>query len=367
MPLTLAVLKERAQGEARVALSPETAKLFVAAGFAVRLETGAGEAAGLPDALYVEAGATIASTPEAALAGASLVLAVQRPDASWREQIPSGCALVGMLDPHAHASDAAWYASQNIAAFAMERIPRISRAQSMDTLSSQSNLAGYRAVIEAVSAMGKAVPLLMTSAGTVAPARFVILGAGVAGLQAIATARRLGGIIAAFDVRPAVKEQVESLGASFIEVPADPNESAETSGGYAKEMSESYQNRQRQAIHDAVAKADVVISTALIPGREAPELLTDAMLADMKAGAVIVDMAAASGGNYRGTQRGEVIRVGGVMVIGYDNLPSRVAFDASRLYAKNLYNFVALLHAKDADTLTLDSDDEIVKATRWGG
>ncbi len=275
--------------------------------------------------------------------------------------MPEGALLAGMLDPYAQPDTLAGYNLKKISAFALELLPRISRAQAMDVLSSQANLAGYRAVIDAVAACGKVAPMMMTAAGTVAPAKALVLGAGVAGLQAIATAKRLGAVVSAFDVRPAVKEQVESLGAKFIEVPAE--ESGETSGGYAKEMSEDYKRKQAQLIHDTLKKMDMVISTALIPGKPAPILITEDMVKDMKPGSVIVDLAAASGGNCPLSELDKIVVKHGVALIGYGNMPSRVAIDASQLYARNLYNFVSTLLLGKDGALQVKWDDELVTGT----
>ncbi|MCC7260311.1 MAG: Re/Si-specific NAD(P)(+) transhydrogenase subunit alpha [Alphaproteobacteria bacterium] len=365
--MKIAVLKERREGEKRVAASPDTVKKFIELGAEVSVETGAGLASSIDDAEYVAAGAIIARSPEGACKDADVVLKVQRPlkrgegDLDEMALCKKGAVLVGMLSPLEFPSDTAHYADAGITAFAMELVPRISRAQAMDVLSSQSNLAGYRAVIDAVAAFNKAIPMMMTAAGTVAPAKVLVLGAGVAGLQAIATAKRLGAVVSAFDVRPAVKEQVESLGAKFVEVPAEEGASAETKGGYAKEMSEDYKKRQRQLIHDTIEKQDIVITTALIPGRPAPELITEEMVKDMKEGGVIVDLAAAAGGNCPLTKADQVVEAHGITIIGHTNMPSRVAVDASRLYARNLLNFVALIVDKASKQIAINWDDEIIR------
>lgn len=350
MAMNIVIVKERLAGEKRVAATPDTVKKLVAAGQAVHVEPDAGAGSSIPDAAYQAAGATLS----APLENADLLLCVNAPDAAQLQALKPGAMVLGMLDPfHFNAVP---YTAKKLTAFALEKLPRISRAQSMDVLSSQSNLAGYRAVIEAVAHFGKAVPMMMTAAGTVAPAKALILGAGVAGLQAIATAKRLGAVVSAFDVRPVVKEQVESLGAKFIEVPAEEN--AETGGGYAKEMSEDYKRRQSELIHQTIIKQDIVITTALIPGKPAPTLITEAMVKEMKPGAVIVDMAAASGGNCPLTEAGKAVVKHGVSLLGYTDLPSRVAVDASQLYAKNLLNFITTLLLPE-----IKWEDELVKGT----
>jgi H+-translocating NAD(P) transhydrogenase subunit alpha len=301
------------------------------------------------------------------LAGADIVLKVQRPllegGADELAGMKQGAVLIGMLQPLQHADEVAAYARAGITAFAMELIPRITRAQSMDVLSSQANLAGYRAVLDAAGEFGRAFPMMMTAAGTIPPTRVLVMGAGVAGLQAIATARRLGAIVSATDVRAAAKEQVESLGATFLTVDLEAMKAAETTTGYAKEMSEDFQRRQREHVHEALKKIDVVICTALIPGRKAPVLITAPMVADMKPGSVIVDLAVEQGGNVEGSRSGEVVTTAnGVKLVGHANVPSRIAVDASQLYAKNLLNFLALIVDKDK-TLKIDAADEIIKGT----
>jgi H+-translocating NAD(P) transhydrogenase subunit alpha len=358
--MQIAVLRERKTGELRVAATPDAVKKYAALGAAVTVESGAGEGASISDADYEAAGAAIAKDANNCASDADIVLKVRAPEKEELQAMREGTLLVGMLDPYSEKDAIDLYNNKKISAFALEFLPRISRAQSMDVLSSQSNLAGYRAVIDAVAAFGKVVPMMMTAAGTVAPAKVMVLGAGVAGLQAIATAKRLGAVVSAFDVRPAVKEQVESLGAKFIEVPAE--ESGEASGGYAKEMSEEYKRKQQQLIHDTIKKQDVVITTALIPGRPAPVLITEDMVQDMKHGAVIVDLAVTAGGNCPLSELNKKVVKHGVTLIGYCNLPSRVAVDASQLYARNLYNFVsALLVTKEG--LNPKWDDELIIGT----
>ncbi len=354
-PMHIHVLKETLPLERRIALSLDTVKKYVAAGHTVSVAAGAGLGSSLSDAMLQQAGAQIGDQA----ADADIILCVQYPQSLSAKH---GAVLIGMLDPYKNKEKIAALATKNISAFTLEFLPRISRAQSMDVLSSQSNLAGYRAVIDAVAELGKAVPMMMTAAGTVAPAKALVLGAGVAGLQAIATAKRLGAVVSAFDVRPAVKEQVESLGAKFVEVKSDEAANAETKGGYAKEMSEDYKCQQAQLIHDTLKSQDIVIATALIPGKPAPVLITEAMVKDMKPGAVVVDLAVASGGNCPLTEADKIVTKHGVTFIGHTNMPSRVASDASQLYARNLYNFLGLLIGKDGK-LNINLEDEIIKAT----
>jgi H+-translocating NAD(P) transhydrogenase subunit alpha len=364
--MKIAIPKERRPQEARVAASPDTVKRMIAMGLEVAVETGAGAGAAFPDSALATVGATVLPDAASALAGADIVLKVQRPlienGVNELTGMKEGAVLIGMLQPLQHPDEVAAYAKAGVTAFAMELIPRITRAQSMDVLSSQANLAGYRAVLDAASEFGRAFPMMMTAAGTVAPARVLVMGAGVAGLQAIATARRLGAIVSATDVRAAAKEQVESLGASFLTVDLEAMKAAETTTGYAKEMSEDFQRRQREHVHEALKKIDVVICTALIPGRKAPVLITAAMVADMKPGSVIVDLAVEQGGNCEGSRPGEVVTTAnGVRLVGHANVPSRIAVDASQLYARNLLNFLALI-VKDK-ALTIDAADEIIKGT----
>lgn len=360
--MKIAVAKETSALEARVALSPDTAKRFISLGATVAVEKGAGLASGITDEAFATAGATLAANAGEAYQEADIILGVGHPWAELVALMPQGAVLVGMLSPLDKETDFGPLNQRSIHAYAMELLPRISRAQSMDVLSSQSNLAGYRAVIEAVAATSKTVPMMMTAAGTIPPAKVLVLGAGVAGLQAIATAKRLGAVVSAFDVRAAVKEQVESLGAKFVEVKA--NETGEATGGYAKEMSEEYKKRQAQALADSIKVQDIVITTALIPGKPAPELITEAMVQSMKPGSVIVDLAAANGGNCKLTKRDHAVNAHGVTILGYTNLPSRAAYDASPLYARNLFNFVStLMIDKDTRTLSIQADDELIKGT----
>lgn len=358
--MKIAAVKETAALESRVALTPDSIKKFRALGMDVAIERGAGLASGISDAAMAEAGATLADTPTQALEAADIVLAVSMPSREVIGQIPQGGIVIGMLDPLNKLTDFTPLNARNIHAYAMELLPRISRAQSMDVLSSQSNLAGYRAVIEAVAATSKTIPMMMTAAGTIPPAKMLVLGAGVAGLQAIATAKRLGAVVSAFDVRAAVKEQVQSLGAKFVEVAG----ADDAAGGYAKEMDEDYKQRQEQAIADVIKSQDIVISTALIPGKPAPRLISEAMVQSMKASSVIVDLAAASGGNCALTQADTVVQAHGVSIIGYTNLPARAASDASPLYARNLFTFVStLMFDKESKRLNVLGDDELIKGT----
>lgn len=358
--MKIATVTPKKAGEKRAALSPDAVKKLTALGVEVAVESGAGNGSGIVDSAYQQAGANLTSANDA-LARADIVLAVNLPENDEIKLMKPGAALVGMLDPLTIKSALPVLNAQKIAAFSLEWLPRISRAQSMDVLSSQSNLAGYRAVIEAVAAAGKVVPMMMTAAGTVVPSKALILGAGVAGLQAIATAKRLGAVVSAFDVRPAVKEQVQSLGAKFIEVPVE--ESGENAGGYAKEMSEEYKKKQSQLIHDTIVKQDMVITTALIPGKPAPTLITEEMVKSMKPGAVIVDLAAASGGNCPLTKPDKVITKHGVTIVGYTNLPSHCAADATLLYAKNLYNFITTLLLDKQGAYAPQWEDELVVGT----
>jgi len=365
--MKVAIVKERSPHEMRVAASVETVKKMIALGLEVIVEKGAGIASAIRDEDYKNAGATLAKDFAAAVQKADIVLKVQRPLSSKEEGIdevsllPQEVTMIAMLAPYNTPEQFKNYASRKITAFSLELAPRITRAQSMDVLSSQSNLSGYRAVIEASTLFGRVFPMMMTAAGTVPPARILILGAGVAGLQAIATARRLGAIVSAFDVRAAAKEQVESLGATFISVESE--EKGEGTGGYAKEMSADYQKRQAEKIHEAVQKSDIVITTALIPGKPPPRLVTDSMVRDMKEGSVIVDMAVEAGGNVEGSVLAQVTEKHGVKICGYANLPSRIARDASALYARNIFNFLNLLWDREQKKLNINLEDDIIKAT----
>ena len=363
--MKIAIPKERREGERRVAASPQAVGKFAALGVDVTVEAGAGEASAIGDAAFAEAGATVAATADETWDGADAVLKVARPMTAEEGEdemarLASGQVLVALLAPLQHRDRVRDYAARGVTAFAMELVPRISRAQGMDALSSQGNLAGYKAVLDAAAEFGKVIPMMMTAAGTIAPAKVLVLGAGVAGLQAAATARRLGAVVSAFDVRPAVKEQVESLGAKFIEVPDEEAEKAETAGGYAREMGEDYRRRQGELIHETLKSHDIAICTALIPGRPAPTLIAASMVADMKPGSVIVDLATESGGNCELSRHGEVVRENGVAIVGHANVPSRVAVDASALYARNLFNFVSPMIDGAAGSLKIDWEDEVV-------
>lgn len=365
--MKIAIPRERREHEKRVAASPDTVKKFVGLGAEVIIETGAGTASSFSDAEYEAAGAKIAADEAAALKDADIVLKIQRPltKAEGEDEIAlmkKGAILIGHLAALQNKDLAADYAKAGITAISLELLPRISRAQSMDILSSQSNLAGYKAVLDATAEYGRALPMMMTAAGTIAPAKIFIMGVGVAGLQAIATARRLGAIVTATDVRAATKEQVESLGAKFVMVESD--ETGETEGGYAKEMSEDYKKRQAELVFEHIKKQDIVITTALIPGRTAPILITDEMLAVMKPGSVIVDLAVEAGGNVAQAKLGEVVTTAnGVKIVGHHNVPSRLASDASSLFAKNLFNFLNPMIDKETGNLNLNWEDELVTGT----
>ena len=360
--MKIAIVKERRAYERRVAGSPDTVKHFKGLGLDVAVEAGAGAGAFFTDAAYQSAGAAITADAAAALDGADIVLKVQRPQPEELPLLKRGAVLVGLLAPLEHADDVQAYAQAGVNAIAMELVPRITRAQAMDVLSSQANLAGYKAAVDAAHEFGRAMPMMMTAAGTIKAARVLVMGAGVAGLQAIATARRLGGVVFATDVRAAAKEQVESLGASFLMVDAEAMKSAETAGGYAREMDEDFQRRQRQMITDALRRIDIVICTALIPGRKAPVLLTGEMLAALAPGSVVADIAVEAGGNVEGSKPEETVTTqGGVKIIGYANAPAHIPVDASLLYARNLTAFLPLIADKEKG-ITIDTGDEIVKA-----
>lgn len=348
-------------GEKRVAATPETVKKLAAL-HTVFVQAGAGLCANIPDAEFEAAGAKIVDGAQALYAAAQLILKVRGLEASEFGLVRPDSILVGLLSPHEKEKMQA-YADQGLTAFALESIPRISRAQSMDVLSSQANIGGYKSVILAANAYGRFFPMLMTAAGTVKAARVLVLGVGVAGLQAIATAKRLGAVIEAFDVRPAVKEQVLSLGAKFVEVPLSESESAETTGGYAKEMSEDYKRKQAELIHARAIQSDIVITTALIPGRPAPVLLKEETVAAMKHGSVIVDMAVEFGGNCPLSEKDAVVEKNGVTLIGYSNLPAMMSADASALYARNVLNFINLLFEAKTGELKVDREDEIIAGT----
>ncbi|HZR87845.1 MAG TPA: Re/Si-specific NAD(P)(+) transhydrogenase subunit alpha [Bradyrhizobium sp.] len=358
--MKIAVAKEIDPAEPRVAASPDTVKKFKALGVDIAVEPGAGVKSGLPDSEFTAAGATVSAD---AVRDADVVIKVKRPEASELGQYKRGAAVIAIMDPYGNEAALKAMADAGVAAFAMELMPRITRAQVMDVLSSQANLAGYRAVIEAAEAFGRAFPMMMTAAGTVPAAKVFVMGVGVAGLQAIATARRLGAIVTATDVRPAVKEQVESLGAKFIAVEDEEFKQAETAGGYAKEMSKEYQAKQAALTAEHIKKQDVVITTALIPGRPAPRLVSLDMVKTMKPGSVLVDLAVERGGNVEGVKSGETSEVEGVKIVGFPNLAGRVAASASGLYARNLLSFIETMVDKSSKALAINWDDELVKAT----
>ena len=358
--MRIAVARETDSAEDRVGATPETVRKMKSLGAEVVVEPGAGVKSGFPDTEYTAAGATIVKD---AVKDADVVLKVRRPGALEVGLYKPGALVIAIMDPFGNESALQALAGAGIVAFAMELMPRITRAQSMDVLSSQANLAGYRAVIDGAAEYGRALPMMMTAAGTVPAARVFVMGAGVAGLQAIATARRLGAIVTATDVRPASKEQVESLGAKFVAVENDEFKQAETAGGYAKEMSKEYQAKQAALVAEHIKKQDIVITTALIPGRPAPRLISKEMVASMRPGSVIVDLAVERGGNCECAKPGEVAEVGGVRVVGYLNVPGRIAASASSLYAKNLFAFLEILVDKTSKALAVKWDDEIVKAT----
>jgi NAD(P) transhydrogenase subunit alpha len=366
--MRVAVLRERRAAETRVAATPETVKKLGGMGCTVAVEAGAGLSAGIPDAAFKDAGAEIAADPAAALAGANIVLAVRAPEAAELALIPRGALLIGTLQADGEAAKA--YAAAGIDACSMELLPRITRAQSMDVLSSQANLAGYRAVIEAAETFDRGFPMLMTAAGTIPAANVFIMGAGVAGLQAIATARRLGGRVSATDVRPAAKEEIKSLGASFVGYEDEESKAAQTAGGYAKQLSANFYARQAEVVAAHIAKQDIVVTTALVQGRKAPTLVTDAMVASMKPGSVIVDIASDAGGNVAATKPGEmVVTANGVKILGWSNWPGRIAAASSALYARNLLTFLTTFWDKDAKAPKLPEGDDIVKGvalTRGG-
>jgi len=362
LAVAIAVTRERRDGETRCAVTPETVKKLVAMGATVTVEAGTGAGSSIPDDDYAAAGATVAKDTKAVLSGADIVLKVRGPTAQETSALKSGAIVVALLDAYREKETVQALAGAGATSFAMEFVPRISRAQVMDALSSQANLAGYRAVIEAAYAYGKGFPMMMTAAGTVAPAKVFVMGVGVAGLQAIATARRLGAVVTATDVRPATKEQVESLGAKFLAVEDEEFKNAQTAGGYAKPMSAEYQAKQAALTGEHIKKQDIVITTALIPGRAAPVLVSAAQVATMKPGSVLIDLAVEAGGNVEGARAGEVVTTAnGVSIVGHTNLPGRIAADASALYAKNLVAFVGLM-IKDG-ALALDMEDEILKAS----
>lgn len=353
--------KEIDPSEPRVAASPESVKKLKSLGLDVIFEKGAGSLSRVPDQDFEAAGAKLGTVSDAKRA--DIILKVRRPSPAELKSYRKGAVLIGMLDPYGRDSEIKAIADAGVSAFSMEFMPRITRAQVMDVLSSQANLAGYQAVIDAASEYDRALPMMMTAAGTVPAAKVFVMGAGVAGLQAIATARRMGAIVTATDVRPAAKEQVASLGAKFVAVEDEEFKAAETSAGYAKEMSKEYQAKQAALVADHIAKQDIVITTALIPGRPAPKLVNKAMIASMKTGSVVVDLAVERGGNVEGSEAGKIVNVGGVRIVGHANVPGRIAASASLLYAKNLVSFLETMISKDTKTFLIDPEDELVKAT----
>jgi H+-translocating NAD(P) transhydrogenase subunit alpha len=361
--MKLAVVRERDRGEPRVAATADSIKRYKALGFDVAVEVGAGLRSGILDAEYQSAGALLALTPEAAVENADIILKVRRPTAVEAQAYKPGAVVIALMDPFGAEAAVNELAKRGVIAVAVELMPRITRAQTMDVLSSQANIAGYRAMIDAAYEYGRALPMMMTAAGTVPAARVFVMGAGVAGLQAIATARRLGAVVTANDVRSAAKEQVESLGAKFIGVDDEESRQAETAAGYAKEMSKDYQLKAAALIAEHIKKQDIVITTALIPGRPAPRLVSAAMVRSLKPGSVIVDLAVERGGNCELARPGEVVDVDGVKIVGHLNVAGRVPATASSLYAKNLYALVEILVDKSKRALAIDWDDEIVKAT----
>ncbi|WP_316190567.1 Re/Si-specific NAD(P)(+) transhydrogenase subunit alpha [Bradyrhizobium sp. SZCCHNS2096] len=358
--MKIAVAKEIDPSEPRVAASPDTVKKFKSLGAEVAVEPGAGVKSGVPDAEFAAAGATVSAD---ALKDADIVIKVKRPEPSELAQYKRGALVIAIMDPYGNDGALKAMADAGISAFAMELMPRITRAQVMDVLSSQANLAGYRAVIEAAEAFGRAFPMMMTAAGTVPAVKVFVMGVGVAGLQAIATARRLGAIVSATDVRPATKEQVESLGAKFLAVEDEEFKSAQTAGGYAKEMSKEYQAKQAALTAEHLKKQDIVITTALIPGRPAPRLVTLDMVKSMRPGSVLVDLAVERGGNVEGAKLGETVDVDGIKIVGIPNLAGRVAASASSLYARNLLSFIETMIDKATKSLAVNWDDDLVKAT----
>ena len=358
--MKIAVAKEIDASEPRVAVSPDTIKKFKALGVDVAIEPGAGVKSGMLDADYEAAGASVTAD---ALKDADIVIKVKRPEASELANYKRGALVIAIMDPYGNDAALKAMADAGVSSFAMELMPRITRAQVMDVLSSQANLAGYRAVIEAAESFGRAFPMMMTAAGTIPAAKVFVMGVGVAGLQAIATARRLGAVVTATDVRPATKEQVESLGAKFLAVEDEEFKNAQTAGGYAKEMSAAYQAKQAALTAEHIKKQDIIITTALIPGRPAPKLVSAEMVKSMKPGSVLIDLAIERGGNVEGARPGEVVDADGVKIVGYTNVAGRVAASASSLYARNLFNFIETLVDKSTKTLAVNWDDELVKAT----
>ena len=364
--MKIAVLKEQAEGERRVAATPETVKKYIALGATVAVESGAGDGASISDAQFADAGALLGSRAET-VAGADILLGVRGPDPASLAGIAPGAWLAAILNPFAERQQVDAYAAAGLEALAMEFMPRITRAQSMDVLSSQSNLAGYKAVLDAAAEYGRAFPMMMTAAGTVSAAKVFVMGVGVAGLQAIATARRLGAQVSATDVRSATKEQILSLGAKPIFVENVKGIEGEGSGGYATEMSEEYQKAQAELVSAHIAKQDIVITTALIPGRPAPRLISDAQVATMRPGSVIIDLAVESGGNVEGAVAGEIVERHGVKIVGHRNVAGRLAADASALFARNLFNFLSAFWDKEKGAPVLDEEiGDAVRLTKGG-
>ena len=358
--MKIAIAKEIDAAEPRVAATPDTVKKFKALGVDIAIESGAGIKSGLLDADYEAAGAVVSAD---AVKDADIVIKVKRPETSELSRYKKGALVIAIMDPYGNDAALKAMAEAGVSAFAMELMPRITRAQVMDVLSSQANLAGYRAVIESAEAFGRAFPMMMTAAGTVPAAKVFVMGVGVAGLQAIATARRLGAVVTATDVRPATKEQVESLGAKFLAVEDEEFKNAQTAGGYAKEMSKEYQAKQAALTAEHIKKQDIVITTALIPGRPAPKLVTAEMVKSMKPGSVLVDLAVERGGNVEGAKANEVADIDGVKIVGYTNLAGKVPASASSLYARNLFSFIETLFDKATKSLAVKWDDDLVKAT----
>jgi H+-translocating NAD(P) transhydrogenase subunit alpha len=358
--MRIAIARETDPGEPRVGGTPDTVKKMIALGAEVAVEPGAGEKSGILDADYSAAGASVSKD---ATKGADVVLKVRRPTAAELKIYKKGAVVIAIMDPYGNQTALKAMADANVIAFAMELMPRITRAQSMDVLSSQANLAGYRAVVDAAGEYGRAFPMMMTAAGTVPAAKVFVMGVGVAGLQAIATARRLGAIVTATDVRPAVKEQVQSLGAKFVAVEDDEFKQAETAAGYAKEMSKEYQAKQAALVTEHIKKQDIVITTALIPGRPAPHLVSKEMVASMRPGSVLIDLAVERGGNVEGAKAGEVVEINDVKIVGHLNVAGRLAASASALYAKNLLTFLEIMIDKNTKALAINWDDEIIKGT----
>jgi NAD(P) transhydrogenase subunit alpha len=358
--MRIAIARETNPAEDRVAATPDTVKKMKALGADVTVDPGAGIKSGVPDAEFEAAGATVTND---GVKSADVVLKVRRPESAELGGYKRGALVLAIMDPYGNDAALKAMADAGVTAFAMELMPRITRAQVMDVLSSQANLAGYRAVIDAAAEYGRALPMMMTAAGTVPAAKVFIMGVGVAGLQAIATARRLGAVVTATDVRPATKEQVESLGAKFLAVEDEEFKNAQTAGGYAKEMSQEYQAKQAALVAEHIKKQDIVITTALIPGRPAPRLISDKMVKSMRPGSVIVDLAVERGGNVEGVKAGEVVQANGVKIVGHTNVAGRIAASASALYARNLLSFLEILVDKNAKALAVNWDDDIVKAT----